>query len=195
MASSSKPKEDPTPEEIMARKRMITGGQYAGTLLDITPGTEIMMNSNGSNGFSMGPDPSDRFMWNEKTGDYRSNGGGIARIAEMPQAAATTGGGGGGGAPASDWRESVRQTSNPVDDQGKTTADILGDSYDSMNAYTPVTPGQVVNPLVQAGNWVTQVNPANQVAYTDPGIYINPQVGMLQDSWSNTSTNPYSLLG
>ena len=73
MASSSKPKEDPTPEEIMARKRMITGGQYAGNLLDITPGMEIMMNSDGSNGFSMGPDPSDRFMWNEKTGDYRSN--------------------------------------------------------------------------------------------------------------------------
>ena len=111
---------------------------------------------------------------------------------EAPQADS---GGGGGGAPASDWRDSVRQTSNPVDDQGKTTADILGDSYASMNAYTPVTPGQVANPLVQAGNWMTEVNPANQVAYNDPGIFVNPQIGMLQDSWVNQSANPYSLLG
>ena len=55
MASGSKPKLEPeTPEEIMARKRMIISGNEAGNGLAFTPGTEIMMNRDGSNGFSIG---------------------------------------------------------------------------------------------------------------------------------------------
>jgi len=137
----------------------------------------------------------------EKAGRFRSHTRGSDYIdVEDYVAQAATPAGGGGGAPAAssgDWRDEVRGSGQgtPTDDQGKTTADILGDTYASMTGFSPVTPGQVVNPLVNANNWLTQVNPAMQVAYNDPGIYVNPQVGMLQDSWSNTSTNPYSLLG
>ena len=70
MASSSKQLPEETAEEIMARKRMIMSGNQAGNLMAYEPGTEIMMNRDGSNGFSMGDDPSDQFKWNEKTGDY-----------------------------------------------------------------------------------------------------------------------------
>ena len=69
MASGSKPQKEETAEEIMARKRMIMSGTQAGNLMAYEPGTEIMMNRDGSNGFSMGGDLSDQFKWNEKTGE------------------------------------------------------------------------------------------------------------------------------
>lgn len=138
----------------------------------------------------------------EQAGRFRSHtrGSDYIDVDDYVAQAAAPAGGGGGGAPAAssgDWRDEVRGSGSgtPVDDQGKTTADILGDTYAAMTQFTPTTPGQVLNPLVNTNNWMTQVNPAMQVAYNDPGIYVNPQVGMLQDSWSNTSTNPYSLLG
>ena len=196
MASSSKPMEDETPEEIMARRRMIVGGSHAGNLSRMNPGTEIMMNRDGSNGFRMNDsgDPSSIYKWNEKTGDYRSHGGGIARIAEIPQMAAASSGGGGSTAPASsDWRESVRKTDNAPTEQGATTADILGDTYETMTAYTPQV--GALNPLVNPSNWMTQVNPSHQTAYTDPGVYVNPQATGMLESFSQTSNNPYSLLG
>ena len=198
MASSSKPRLEPeTPEEIMARKRMITHGTHAGNLMRMDPGTEIMMNRDGSNGFRINDsgDPSSIFKWNEKTGDYRSNGGGIANIAEIPtMAAASSSGGGGSSAQApSDWRESVRKTDNAPTEEGATTADILGDTYESMTSYTPQV--GALNPLVDPNQWMTQVNPAYQVAYTDPGVYVNPQATGMLESFSQTSNNPYSLLG
>ena len=97
-------------------------------------------------------------------------------------------------APAKDWRSEVRPTANqPSQEQGKTTGDILGDTYAAMTEFQP----QVghLNALADPNQWMTQVNPAMQTNYVDPGVYVNPQIGMLQDSWSNTSTNPYSLLG
>ena len=196
MASSSKPMEDETPEEIMARRRMIVGGSHAGNLSRMNPGTEIMMNRDGSNGFRMNDsgDPSSIYKWNEKTGDYRSHGGGIARIAEIPQMAAAPSGGGGAPAPASsDWRDEVRKTSNAPTEEGATTADILGDTYESMTQFQP----QVghLNALVDPNQWMTQVNPAYQTAYTDPGVYVNPQATGMLESFSQTSNNPYSLLG
>ena len=116
-------------------------------------------------------------------------------IAEMPQAAAAAPSGGGGSPePASsDWRESVRKTENAPTEEGATTADILGDTYQSMTSYTPQV--GALNPLVDPNQWVTQVNPAHQVAYNDPGAYINPQATGMLESFSQTSNNPYSLLG
>ena len=197
MASSSKPKLEPeTPEEMMARKRIIMGGGHTkgGGYNHGLEGTEIMMNRDGTNGFSLGNDLSDQYKWNEKTGDYRSHGGGIMNIAEIPTVAAAPSGGGGSSAPSSDWRDSVRKTDNaPSTEQGKTTADILGDTYETMTAYTPQV--GALNPLVDPNNWMTQVNPAYQVAYNDPGVYVNPQATGMLESFSKTSNNPYSLLG
>ena len=196
MASSSKPEKEETAEEIMARKRMIMSGTEAGNLQAYTPGTEIMMNRDGSNGFRINDsgDPSSIFNWNEKTGDYRSNGGGIARIGEIPRAAAP---GAMGPAvankPASDWRDEVRPNENIVTEEGAETEDILGDTYNAMTEFQP----QVghLNALVDPNQWLTQVNPANQVAYNDPGVYVNPQATGMLESFSQTSNNPYSLLG
>ena len=196
MASSSKPKEDPTPEEIMARKRMITGGQYAGNLLDITPGTEIMMNADGSNGFSMGPDPSDRFMWNEKTGDYRSNGGGIARIAEMPQAAAPAQSAAPVGAPApkpKDWRDDIDMTrgeGSAGSGPGLTTDGIVDNTgMQNWMAMGPQTAGEHVNALVDPSQWQYQVDPADQ-RVRNLGRYQNPML----DEWMNSPQYQGGLL-
>ena len=207
MASSSKPEKEETAEEIMARKRMIMSGTQAGNGLAYTPGTEIMMNKDGSNGFSMGGDISDKFMWNEKTGDYRSNGGGSMSISEIPQmqaAAAPSGGGGGGKPPPKkkpDWREDIRDPVN-MPGPGATTGDIMGDTYDNMMNWQPISSDgqggvQPMNPLVDPNAWLHQVDPKFQ-QYNNPGVYVSPGVtGMLngQQSYSSQSSNPYSLLG
>ena len=195
MASSSKP--DLTNEEFDANQRLV---DVASGNSRLKRGQQVHINKYGN--IVTGPDMSDEYKFNDITGKWHSHGGGIMTVRDMPARAAAPSGGGGGrpapAAPAREWRDEVRPTANQEimeEAGGVTTEDILGDTYAAMTGYTPVTPGQVVNPLVDANNWVTQVNPGNQRAYNDPGIYVNPQVGMLQDSWSNTSTNPYSLLG
>jgi len=180
MASSSKKLPEETPEEIMARKRMITGGQYAKNLMDIPVGTEVMMDRTG-NGFSIGPDISDKFYWNEKTGDYRSHGGGIAKIAEIPQAAAPEGGGGGGS------EEPARQEGSVIypDGQGEVVDTGPTGGYanwqDAMFNYQPITHGQHLNPLVDPNQWVH--TPEQQMGLlNNPGIYSNnprPYLGVL----------------
>ena len=176
MASSSKPKKDETPEEIMARKRMIVGGAHAGNGLDMTPGTEIMMNADGTNGFSIGGDPSDQYYWNEKTGDYRSNGGGIARIAEIPQAqAAAPAPSGGGGKPP------PKKKKKPKDKIIYPDGEVIdtnpgGGGYAAWQApmtnYQPVTPGTHLNPLTDPANWMHTPDPQFGIL-NNPGLYVN----------------------
>ena len=204
MASGSKPQKEETAEEIMARKRMIMSGTQAGNLMAYEPGTEIMMNRDGSNGFSMGDDLSDQFKWNEKTGDYRSHGGGIMKIGDIPQAQAAAPSGGGRPNPPSkkkpDWRDDVRDPVN-MPGPGATTGDIMGDTYDNMMNWQPISSDgqggvQGMNPLVDPNAWLHQVDPQYQ-QYNNPGIYVNPGVaGMLNGQPQATqSSNPYSLLG
>ena len=83
-----------------------------------------------------------------------------------------------------------------TEDKGMTTEDIMGDTYDTMVDWRPTTPGQVVNPLVNAGNWLTELDPGDQ-EYYDPGTYVNPQIQQLQGMLQTpqVSKNPYSLLG
>ena len=174
MASSSKPREDETPEEIMARRRMIVGGQHAGNLSNMAPGTEIMMNRDGSNGFRLNDsgDPSSIFKWNEKTGDYRSGQGGIARIAEIPQAAvAESGGGGGSEEPARQGGEVIYPNGQgEVMDTGPTGG--YANWQDPMFNYQPITHGQHLNPLADPNQWVH--TPEQQMGLlNNPGIYSN----------------------
>ena len=83
-----------------------------------------------------------------------------------------------------------------TEDKGMTTEEIMGDTYETMVDWRPTTPGQVVNPLVNASNWLTELDPDDQ-EYYNPGTFVNPQIqqmqGMLQAP--QTSRNPYSLLG
>jgi hypothetical protein len=80
------------------------------------------------------------------------------------------------------------------------TATILGDTYDYMYNWRPVTPGQGMNPLVDPNAWLHQVDPKWQ-RIRDPGIYVNPaiNVGMMPQQARATnatmSRNTYSLLG
>ena len=194
MASSSKP--DLTNEEFDANRRLVD--TYSGNGKGfVERGQQVNIDKFGN--IVVGDDHADIYRFNDKTGDWRSHGGGIMTVREMPTAAPAPapsdgGGGGGGGAPSNDWRKQVRPTENQqTQDQGKTTSDILGDTYTAMTEFQP----QVghLNALVDPNQWMTQVNPAMQTNYADPGVYVNPQIGMLQDTWSNTSTNPYSLLG
>ena len=174
MASSSKPQKEETAEEIMARKRMIMSGTEAGNLQAYTPGTEIMMNRDGSNGFSMGgSDPSNQFMWNEKTGDYRSNGGGIMSIAEIPQAQAA--------APDKGPKKKKKDPKDPGEviypgPGGKTIDTNPGGGYGGwqtgMTNYQPVTPNTHLNPLADANNWMYTPDPQYGVM-NNPGIYVN----------------------
>ena len=174
MASSSKPEKEETAEEIMARKRMIMSGNQAGNGLAYTPGTEIMMNKDGSNGFSMGNDLSDQFMWNEKTGDYRSNGGGIMSISDIPQMQAA--------AAETDKGPKKKKKKKPKDKViypgGKTIDTNPGGGYGSwqdrinMGNYQPVTPNTQLNPLADANNWMYTPDPQYGVI-NNPGIYVN----------------------
>lgn len=177
MASSSKQLPEETAEEIMARKRMIMSGTQAGNLMAYEPGTEIMMNRDGSNGFSTDTtgDPSSIFNWNEKTGDYRSNGGGIMSIAEIPQAQAAA-------AEEPDKGPKKKKKKKPKDKVvypgGKTIDTNPGGGYGSwqdridMGNYQPVTPNTHLNPLVDAGNWMYTPDPQYGVI-NNPGIYVN----------------------
>ena len=174
MASSSKPEKEETAEEIMARKRMIMSGTEAGNLHAYTPGTEIMMNKNGSNGFSMGNDLSDQFMWNEKTGDYRSNGGGIMSISDIPQMQAA--------AAETDKGPKKKKKKKPkgkvIYPGGKTIDTNPGGGYGGwqdridMTNYQPVTPNTNLNPLADANNWMYTPDPKYGVM-NNPGIYVN----------------------
>ena len=197
MASSSKPKlEDETPEEIMARKRMIMSGTEAGNLQSYTPGTEIMMNRDGSNGFSMGSsDPSDQFRWNEKTGDYRSHGGGIMSIAEMPQMAAPESAAPIGAPTPSkpDWRDDIDMTQgegSAGSGDGLTTDGIVDNTgMDNWMAMGPQTQGEHINELVSPANWQYQVDPRNQQT-RNLGRYRNPML----DEWMDTPFSQGGLL-
>ena len=183
MASSSAPVKEETAEEIEARKRMILSGQEGGNLSRITPGGEVMMNPDGSNGFTyMGgggaaSDGSNNYKWNEKTGDYRSHGGGIMKLGAMPKQAS----GGGGKKPKK------KKKPNPGEDivygprpggveygPGPGTDDVVDNS--GMNWWTnngPITPGQSTNPLVDPNGWQYQADP-NDGYIHDLGRYVAP---------------------
>ena len=176
-----------TPEEMEARKRMVMAGgatKNAGYNHGLE-GSEIMMNRDGSNGFSMGNDLSDQYKWNEKTGDYRSHGGGIMNIGEMPQQApvdaAPVGAPPPTNKPKDDWRENIDKTIQPGSvgsSPGMTTEQIVDTS--GMDNFMDMggSQGGHINPLVDPSNWMHQVNPDHLQA-RNVGIYKNPAI----DDW------------
>ena len=200
MASSSKKLEPETPEEMEARRRMITGGSTKGgaTTHELS-GKEIMMNRDGSNGFTYGAvasDPSSQYKWNEKTGDYRSHGGGIMNIMEIPVAETPTAAAAPIGAPPplkADWRDNIDMTQgegSAGSGDGLTTDQIVDNT--GMNNWMdmgPQTPGHLLNPLVDPGNWQYQVDPTHQQV-RNLGTYKNPML----DEWMSTPFSQGGLL-
>ena len=129
------------------------------------------MNPNGngftfSGGFGTDGDPSSNYKWNEKTGDYRSHGGGILEVANVAASTPEESSGGGGGSPEqqasgqgllADYNpEYVRYNQGGLLGQGLTTEQIVGG---------PLHPGQQ--------EWIHQVNPNHQVA-PNVGTYVLP---------------------
>ena len=170
MASASKKVEPETEEERQARKRVITGGTTKGGSRNEFAGTEIMMNRDGSNGFTFGVsgDPSATFKWNEKTGDYRSHGGGILEVANVA-ASTPEPSSGGGGAEQQAQGQGLLASYNPdnvVYNQGQQGGGLLGQGLTTDQIVGGLLPGQE--------EWIYQVDPNNQVAQ-DMGTYVNQQ--------------------
>jgi hypothetical protein len=177
MASSSKKFEPETEEERQARKRVITEGTTFGGSRNQYAGREIMMNRDGSNGFTFSEgfgtdqDPTHQYKWNEKTGDYRSHGGGILSIGEVaaPQSE------GGGGSP-----QAVPQQQQGYVDYGNGGNTMSGGSETIINRqpmqdWRPTARnsngGGVYNPLVNPTNWMVDIAPT---PIRNTGIYVKP---------------------
>ena len=180
MASSSKKFEPETEEERQARKRVITSGTTFGGGRNQYAGREIMMNRDGtdgfifSEGFGTDQDPTHRYKWNEKTGDYRSHGGGILNIGEVapPQ---DSGGGGNSVAVAQAQPQPgyVDYNSGNGNVMSAGTETII--NRKPMDDWRPTARnsngGGVYNPLVNPTNWMVDIAPT---PIRNMGIYIKP---------------------
>ena len=143
------------------------------------------------------------YVFNERTGAFHAAGGegGILMFSPAKKAEedeeedkkqTSSSGSGGGGSGGGGNNGGGNNT-----DQGKVTyarpnkkvlghkvasKTILGNTYDSMVNYNPVTTGQPQNSLVNTNNWMVQLDPNNALA-TDPGqvtygsnVVLNPYV-------------------
>ncbi len=165
----SRPERDePTAKELKDRKRVITDGTTVGGARNEFVGQEILMNPNGD-GFTFGPvssDPSSNYKWNEKNGDYRSQGGGILEVSEIAEAEAPAKSSGGGG----------KRRTNPTPGH-EPPVDIV-DEYDTiipgtdgllasegMDNWNPISSngngGAALNPLVDPNEWLVKLPELN----------------------------------
>lgn len=180
MASSSKKLEPETEEERQARRRVIESGITFGGARDEYAGREIMMNRDGSNGFTFqegfgaAQDPQNQYKWNEKTGDYRSHGGGVLRIGEVAPVQASSGGGGGGNTPNPD---NNAPPGTVVKRPGDTNQIVAGGDqivnsqmmYDWRPTARNSNGGGAYNPLVNPVNWLHNPEP---IKVRNMGTYI-----------------------
>ena len=155
-------------EDLASRKRVITGGITKGGSRNEYVGTEVLMNPNG-NGFTFGPvssDPSANFKWNERTGDYRSHGGGILEVANVAASTPEESSGGGGGSNPSPGPGPQKPVT--IVDEYDTiipgSEGILG-GYDNMVNWEPISSngngGAGLNPLVDPDEWMVNLPEIN----------------------------------
>lgn len=155
---------------IQGRKKVITGGTTKGGSKNEYVGTEVIMDPDGKSfTFGASSDPSARFKWNEKTNDYRSNGGGILELADLAPVEQSSGGGGGGG--GSEQQGSGQgllagyDQGNVVYNRGQGEGGLLGQGLTTDQIVGGLLPGQE--------EYIYQVNPNHQVA-PDLGTYVLP---------------------
>jgi hypothetical protein len=143
------------------------------------------------------------YVFNERTGAFHAGGGdgGILMFSPAKEAeededkdkkqsssggsggsGGDDNGGGGGGGNTDQGTVTYARPKKKVLGNKVASKTILGDSYNSMANYTPVTAGQPQNTLVNTGNWMVDLNPDNALA-VDPGqvtygsnIVLNPYV-------------------
>ena len=161
-------------------ERVIVSGQHAGNKVAMTPGDIVRIRDDGTIRLNDTGDPSSIYKWNERTGDYRSHGGGILSVGTVPALAESGSGGGGGEEPA---RQSTGSVVYP-DGSGEILDTNPTGGYASwqqqMANYYPTTPNQALNPLVDPNQWMHTPNPAYGIL-NNPGVYVNnPQpIGVL----------------
>jgi hypothetical protein len=154
--------------------------------------------------FIRNPHGAGDYVFNERTGAYHAGGGdgGILMFSpakadeedEDKKQSSSSGsggsggsggdnnGGGGGGGNTDQGTVTYARPKKKVLGNKVALKTILGDSYNSMANYTPVTAGQPQNTLVNTGNWMVQLDPNNALA-VDPGqvtygnnVVLNPYV-------------------
>jgi hypothetical protein len=181
-------------QQVVYGQRMNSLGLNYG---DVAP---TIIERNGRK-FIRNPHGAGDYVLNERTGAFHAPGadGGIlmfspAKEAEEDEDKKQSSSGGSGGSGGGNGSGGGGGNNN---DQGTVTyarpkkkvlgnkvasKTILGDSYNSMANYTPVTAGQPQNTLVNTGNWMVDLNPDNALA-VDPGqvtygsnIVLNPYV-------------------
>lgn len=154
--------------------------------------------------FIRNPHGAGDYVFSERTGAYHAPGGGgdggilmfsPAKESEEDEdenkknssggsdgSGGDNGSGGGGGNNNDQGTVTYARPKKKVLGNKVASKTILGDSYDSMANYTPVTAGQQQNSLVNTGNWMVNLRPDNALA-VDPGqvtygsnIVLNPYV-------------------
>lgn len=153
---------------IQGRKKVITGGTTKGGSRNEYVGTEVIMDPDGKSfTFGVSSDPSARFKWNEKTGDYRSNGGGILELADLAPVEQPSSGGG-GGSEQQGLGQGLLASYNPdnvIYNKGQQQGGLLGQGLTTNQIVGGLLPGQE--------EYIYQVNPNHQVA-PDLGTYVLP---------------------
>ncbi len=142
------------------------------------------------------------YVFNERTGAFHAGGGdgGILMFSPAKKveednkqtSSNNSGGGGGGGGDDNGDDDKKPKSEKPTVTYARpkkkvlgnkvASKTILGDTYDSMVNYNPVTTGQPQNTLVDPSNWLIKLDPNDALA-TDPGqvtygsnIVLNPYV-------------------
>lgn len=136
------------------------------------------------------------YVYNERTGAFHSGGGdgGILMFSpakkveededeDKKQSSSGGSGDSGGGGNTDQGTVTYARPKKKVLGHKVGSKTILGNTYDSMVDYNPVTTGQPQNTLVDPSNWLIKLDPNDALA-TDPG----------QVTYGNNIVlNPYSI--
>ena len=161
-------------------ERVVVSGQHAGNKIAMTPGDIVRLRDDGTIRLDNTGDPSSIYKWNERTGDYRSLGGGILSVGNVPAMAEASSGGGGGEEPARQSTGSVIYPNGSGEILDTNPTGGYASWQDQMANYYPTTPNQALNPLVDPNQWIYTPNPQHGIL-NNPGLYVNnPQpIGVL----------------
>ncbi len=174
--------------EVMA----IKGGEHNTSRVPGGGQVETYTLKNGRKGFT--GDDGTVYYYNEANGRWESSTGARNYYNLGPLAAPAPAPSGGGEAPKQSQPtllSGVTGDVGAVETPGVTTEQVLGtQNYESMNNFVPTshtmgnpTQTQHLNPLVDPGNWLYQLQP--QPTY-NLGTYINPGVGLLENEQQNS---------
>lgn len=188
MASALGMGKKPSPEEIRQRQGQVSKAGKSGDTMKVRAGSatgsglfavdprfdttgKISVNKAGQKEFWV--DANEGYRWDPVRQRYKAiDGYGRGYVYLDPVQQASSGGGGGGGKSTPQANPKIPGTDGQVyfsePGQGVGTPEIMGDTYNNMMDWRPVSRGmnggtQSMNPLVDPNAWLHQVNPAHTV--------------------------------